>query len=105
MTSVKLSPTSNHFKLSRYARLAVFGRFKHGSNALDKFSPKTKTSDRVEFLRKDTYGYWWSPTEDLEYNHPKGYSVYCSSRQPLELNSGLFFMEKGNGLSVRCRRS
>ena len=68
-------------------------------------SPKTKTSDRAEFLRKDAFGYWWLPTEDLGNDHPKGYSVYCSSRQPLELNSGLFFMEKGNGLSVRCRRA
>ena len=65
-------------------------------------SPKTKTNDHVEFLRRDVFGYWWLPTEYPKYNNLKGDIAYRSSQQPLELNSGLYFMEKGNGLSVRC---
>lgn len=66
-------------------------------------SPKTKTNDRVEFLRRDVVGYWWLPTEYPKYNNLKGDIAYRSLQQPLELNSGLYFMDKGNGVSVRCR--
>ncbi len=66
-------------------------------------SPKTKTTDRAEFLRKDACGYWWLPSEYPKYNRLMGDMAYRSLQEPLELNSGLYFMEKGNGLSVRCR--
>ncbi len=67
-------------------------------------SPRTKICDRVEFLRRGVFGYWWLPTEYPKYNKLKGEMAYRSQQQPPELNSGFYFMEKGNGLSVRCRQ-
>jgi hypothetical protein len=61
-----------------------------------------KMNDRVEFLRLDLVGYWWLPTEYPKYQRLNADMAYRSTQSPTALNSGIFFAEKGNGLSVRC---
>jgi hypothetical protein len=59
-------------------------------------------NDRVEFLRLGQVGYWWLPSEYPKYQRLKGDMAYRSNQIHMALNSGIFFAEKGNGLSVRC---
>lgn len=59
-------------------------------------------NDRVEFLRLGQVGYWWLPSEYPKYQRLKGDMAYRSNQIPIALNSGFYFAEKGNGLSVRC---
>ena len=65
-------------------------------------STNKEMNDRVEFLRLDLVGYWWLPTEYPKYQRLKADMAYRSTQIPTALNSGIFFAEKGNGLSVRC---
>jgi hypothetical protein len=65
-------------------------------------SKNKEMNDRVEFLRFDLVGYWWLPTEYPKYQRLKADMAYRSTQIPTALNSGIFFAEKGNGLSVRC---
>jgi hypothetical protein len=58
--------------------------------------------DRIEFFQFDSTGYWWSSFESTSNYSLKGDIVYGSKKVPINLNSGFYFMEKGNGVSVLC---